>query len=194
VFSILIQLINIIIVIIYACVYSVLLSMIFYLISKFSKTSFFQEVIKNKKIYFTFFSIFFSIVFLLYHYSYSRDHGFGDNYKIPIGNKYFVIQIDGAETHFENSKTKGNGEDFYIQKFRVINKKLCAKLFSISSVNCEDCYLVFDIELEKQFIFKSSLEYEKYANDNQLPMESAFLEFTENYNDHWSNNSKWYLP
>lgn len=193
-FSILIHLINIIIVVVYACLYSIIILTIAFILSKKTSINFCKVIIRNRKFWFSILTTSLSIVFLFYHYSYSRDHGFGDSYKIPIGNKYFVTLFDGAEIHFENSKSEGQGDDYYIQNFIIADKTLCAKLYSINSVGCNDCFMIFNTELEKLLTFKSSIEYETYVIENNLPNKETFREFIENYNYHWDKNRRWYLP
>ena len=139
------------------------------------------------------FGTFFGIAFLVYYFSYWRDSGFGDSFKIPIGNGYQVSNIDGASTYFEDSKL-GGGRQAFLTNFTIADKKLCANFQGFNSTDCNDCYIVFDTKLEKIYEFHSSEEYKSFAKSNALPYAESFKEFMENYNAYWAKNGKWYLP
>jgi hypothetical protein len=135
----------------------------------------------------------FGIIFLFYRFSYWQNSGFSDSYIIPIGNNYQVNNIGGASTYFEDSKG-GNSRQAFLTTFIVADKKLCAKFEGFNSTDCNNCYIVFDTELEKMHEFYSVKDYETFALKNHLPMTNSFKEFNENYKDYWSQNNKWYLP
>ena len=136
---------------------------------------------------------FFGIVFLINHFSYWRDSGFGDSFKIPIGNGYQVSNIDGASTYFEDSKS-GDGRQAFLTNFTIVDEKLCASFQGFNSTDCTDCYIVFDTKLDKMYEFYTSDDYKLFAKTNNLPFPESFKEFMENYNDYWTRNSKWFLP
>jgi len=185
--------ISLIIIFIYSLIYAGLGLTIIYILSKLTNFSWIERAMNFKVLTFISLGTFFGIAFLIYHFSYWRDSGFGDSFKIPIGNGYQVSNIDGASTYFEDSKS-GGGRQAFLANFVVADKKLCAKFQGFNSTECEDCYIVFDTKLEKMYEFYSTDEYRIFANSNNLPVAESFKEFMENYNDYWSKNSKWYLP
>ncbi|MFT3705551.1 MAG: hypothetical protein QM802_24490 [Agriterribacter sp.] len=185
--------ISLIIIFIYSLIYAGLGLLIIYILSKITKVKWIKRVISFRLLTFISLGIFFGIVFLIYHFSYWRDKGFGDSFRIPIGNGYQVSNIDGISTYFEDSKS-GGGRQAFLTNFTVDKGKLCANFQGFNSTDCQDCYIVFDTKLKKMYEFYSGEEYKLFATKNGLPFTESFKEFTENYNDYWTRNSKWYLP
>lgn len=178
---------------IYSLIYAGFGLTIIYLLSKLTNFTWLKRAMRFKFLIFTSLGMLFGISFLIYHFSYWSDSGYGDSFKIPIGNGYHISNIDGASTYFEESKS-GGGRQAFLTYFIVADKILCAKFQGFNSFDCEDCYLVFDTKIEKMYEFKSSEEYRVFATTHNLPVKESFKEFTENYNDYWARNSKWYLP
>ena len=185
--------ISLIIIFIYSLIYAGLSQTIIFALAKLTNLTWPKKLTEYKYLTFSYLCFFFGIVFLINHFSYWNDGGFGDSYRIPIGNGYQVSNIDGAQTYFEDSKT-GGGRQAFLTKFALANKKLCANFQGFNSSDCVDCYLVFDTKLEKIFEFYSSEQYEVFAKANNLPVIESFKDFMENYDVYWSKNSKWYLP
>ncbi|MBK7666902.1 MAG: hypothetical protein IPJ32_05810 [Sphingobacteriaceae bacterium] len=86
---------------------------------------------------------FISITFVAYSFSYWGDKGLGDFARIPIGNDYEIGNIDGASTYIENSNR--NGKQAFINKFILAGDKICAEFQGFNSTDCENCYIVFDV-------------------------------------------------
>ncbi len=177
----------------YSLIYAGLCLIIIYVGSKLTHFRWANKAVNFKFKTFVLLGTFFGIAFLFYHFSYWRDSGFGDSFKIPIGNGYKVSNIDGSETFFEDSKS-GGGRQAFLTKIAIVDKKLCANFQGFNSDDCTDCYIVFDTKLEKMYEFHSSEEYKVFAMKNNLPVAESFRDFMETYYDYWSRNSKWYLP
>ena len=185
--------ISLIVIVIYSIVYSSLVLTIFYTLSKLTNIELIKRLMAFKFLTFMTLGTIFGIAFMFYHFSYWRDSGFGDSFKIPIGNSYQVSNIDGASTYFEDSKS-GGGRQAFLTNFTIADKKLCANFQGFNSTDCKDCFIVFDTEISKMYEFKSTNEYVIFARQNNLPLPENFKEFMDNYTDYWTKNSKWYLP
>jgi hypothetical protein len=184
---------SLIIIVIYSIVYSVLVLIILYTFSKLTRIGWLKKMMKFRLLTFLALWTVFGIAFLFYHFSYWQDSGFGDSYKIPIGNNYQVSNIDGVSTYFEDSKS-GGGRQAFLTNFSIANNKLCANFQGFNSTDCKDCFIVFDTETSKMYEFYSTHEYETFARENHLPLPDSFREFMDNYNDYWTKNRRWYLP
>lgn len=184
---------SLIIIFIYSIVYAALGLIIIYTLSKRTSYEWIKQMMNYKLIIFINLATIFGLVFLVYHFSYWRDSGYGDSFKIPIGNNYQVSNIDGAETYFEDSKL-GNSRQAFLTTFTVEHKKLCANFTGFNSYDCTDCYIVFDSDSSKMYEFHSTNEYETFAKQNNLPFPEDFRGFMDNYNNYWTKNSRWYLP
>jgi len=77
--------ISLIIIFIYSLIYAGLGLTIIYILSKLTNLRWVKKAINFKFLTFISLGTFFGIAFLFYHFSYWRDRGFGDSFKIPIG-------------------------------------------------------------------------------------------------------------
>ena len=190
IFGLIISLVKIFI---YSTVYSILTLTAFYILSKTTKIVWIKKLMNFKFATFIVLGAFYGISFLIYSFSYWQDSGFGDSFKIPIGNGFQVSNIDGTSTYFEDEKI-AYSRQASLTNFTVSDKKLCASFQGFNSNDCNDCYIVFDTKKSKMYEFHSTNEYENFAKANNLPFPDDFKPFMDNYKEYWDSHSKWYLP
>lgn len=177
----------------YTLVYALVSLFVLYLLSGIPKLNRLKKIMRSKTLCFSFLFLAYGIAFTYYSLSYWQDRGFGDSYKLPIGNGYYINNIDGAETFFEDEK-KTYSRQASLTDFLVKDGRLCARFYGFNSRDCEDCYIVFDTKQSAMREFHSANEYEAFAGIHDLPHIYEFRDFFKNYNEHWQGHDKWYLP
>ncbi|MFL9484873.1 hypothetical protein ACI6Q2_18965 [Chitinophagaceae bacterium LWZ2-11] len=179
----------------YAVGYTLATLVVVFLLSLIPKLRPLRKIFRNKYLIFTCIIslIAYGVIFLCYCFSYWHNVGYEDSARIPIGNNFEIISIDNQECYFKDQ----SGIDVPIDSFAISRGILCAnfkRTNTIDSLECKDCFFVFDTNTQQQYIFNYPDDYEKFAKQSSLPSHKNFKDFRYNYNKYWERNSYWYLP
>ncbi len=179
---------------IYAVFYSTLGLLIIYLFSKKTKQKWVLKLADNKFLTWFLSNIILSVSFFFYSFSYWNYSGLGDYFCIPIGNEYVVSAIDACDNSFIQTEKDNNARQTYINKFAIVDHKVCGEFLGYNTTTNVDTYIVFDSKTESIKEFNSKADYSVFAQKNKLPSIDEFQDFWTNYNNYWSANKNWFVP
>lgn len=176
-----------------ASIYSFLLIGVILLIRSFNPNTFLNKVKAKKKKYWFSFGFLISIGLFIFSFTYWGNHGLGDGPIIPIGHWKTIENTNWNEYGYLKEQKTSNGINIETTKFKVKNNKLCGNLKSWF-YNYEHAFFVLDLKTDKITEFKTTSNFNKYAENNKLPKSNELLSFRENYNNHWSGIRLLLLP
>lgn len=177
-----------------ASVYAYLVILLFQFIGKKGNSGNWFESVSKKKLKLWFSTgLVISFLLFLFMFSYWGNHGFGDHYKIPIGNGYIVERINSNDYGFIGNIKTVNSESVDVEKFKVKNGKLIGKLDN-NFYDYENSYFIFDLETKKMQEFKNKSLYNNFAISSSLPIASELLSFRANYDKRWGGWRFFLLP
>lgn len=186
--------ISLVVVGIYATVYSSLIIILLFVLAKYTENTFVQWTNRNKFLTWILLGFLLSIIFFINSFTYSNYAGLGDYYCIPIGNKHVISSIDAMEESYIESNQEGIKNQIFIGKFSISETKVCGEFLGNNNVNLKDCYIVFDSETKQAREFLSKEEYSNFSRESKLPDISQFQDFGTNFNNYWNKNKSWLVP
>ena len=176
-----------------ASIYSWILLGIFRQINRSNPKSWFQKSTVNGKRFWVKSTRIIYLLLFIWMYTYWGNHGFGDSARIPIGNGKVIKNINWSEYgYIENIRTSDN-DKIETTKFRITNKKLIGNLDSWF-YSYTNQYFLYEIRKNELVEFGRKLDFDKYAESNDLPTSSELLTFEQNYSKYWSGWRFWLLP
>ncbi|MGH1363687.1 MAG: hypothetical protein ACRBF0_09030 [Calditrichia bacterium] len=168
-----------------ASVYSLLLWAFFKRIGKSKPESWFHRTTINKRSFLIEAGVSISIVLLAWLFSYWGDHGWGDHFRIPIGNGLAVEGIDLAEYGYIKNLQTSKDKDIEMTMFKVHNNVLVGNLDS-HFYSYRNQYFIYDMSKKVMLEFSNQAELDNYTSRNDLPDSSELLTFNTNYHQHWN--------
>ena len=178
-----------------ATVYSFLTLLLFKIILKTTQQKWLERLMSKKFLFWLGVGFIYSVTLFIYSFSFWGYSGLGDFACIPVGNDITVNSIDALETSwFEPDKGEKYSRQAEIINFTIQNKIICGEFTGYNSTDCKNCFIVYDTNTEKIFEFHSTKEYSLFATKNNLPQQSEFKTFIENYREHWGGLRSIFLP
>jgi len=170
-----------------SCFYATLILFIFLFIEKTFPKSIFSESSKNKLKIWIVSGFFVSIFLFAFMFTYWGNHGLGDFARIPIGYGKEVGEIDGVVAYIEPN------DQVNVKSFTKQNEYLVGET-NVNPVDKPKPYFCWNLKNNKIQFFENEMEYDAFAHQNNLPKNSNFKSFRENYNHYWNGWRLWLLP
>lgn len=179
-------------IIVLSTIYSTLLLLIIFILSKTTNIQWTKRVLKIRFWLLTHLII--SVLLFVLSFSYWQDTGLGDNSKIPVGYGQTIHSEDFAWTYFypDLDKTEPNQDELIIGNYKIADHFLCAEVSHQYTNNSPSYdYIVYDLKNKSMQTFFSKEEYENYALKNSLPMTKDLYDFRQHYHEYLDNRPKW---
>jgi hypothetical protein len=134
-----------------------------------------------------------SLGLFIFSFTYSQDTGLGDNSKIPIGFGQSIHNEDFQWTYFfpDLSKTEQNKDELEILNFKIVSNKICAEVSHENTLSPNFDFVVFDLPTQTLKTFRDEVEYNTYANTNNLPLKREFINFETQLKEYLENRPFW---
>ena len=175
-------------------VYTTIIFIALYLISKKTKSNWLENRIKRMFRNWLFLHFIISFGLFAFAFSYWQDIGLGDNPQLPIGYGQVIYNPDFAWTDFYPylEKNQPNKDELQIGNFIVKNKRLCAEVSHKNSNSPTFDFIVCDLPTKTNKTFDTEEDYIEYANKNDLPLRNQFYSFGKHYDEYFANRPKWH--
>jgi len=180
-------------IIVLSTVYTTIIFLFFYLISKRTKNDWFKNRMKRKIRNWFFLHFLISLGLFAFSFSYWQDTGLGDSPQLPIGYGQIIYSPDFAWTDFypDLDKTELNKDELQIGNFVIEDNILCAEVSHQNTNSPNFDFIVCDLRKRTNKTFKNEQDYNEYAKKNNLPFKSEFYDFNKHYNEYFANRPKW---
>ncbi|MES2139584.1 MAG: hypothetical protein V4511_07730 [Bacteroidota bacterium] len=173
-------------------IYATLALLTFKLIGRLRPNSWFDKVSKKKLRLWLVGGLLSSSALLIFMFTYWGNHGLGDGPQIPISNGEIITNTNWEDVcylNLPNDKRQG----FEIEKYFVINNKLCGKIDTNSFYEYEYQFFIFDLITKKTQEFKTENQYNLFAKTNGIITADKLQRFRENYRSYWGGWRAWFL-
>lgn len=178
-------------IIILSTIYATALFLIALLLSKTTKLTWTDGVLKLRFWLLAHFLI--SVLLFWFSFTYWQDTGLGDNSKIPVGYGQTIQSEDFAWTYFypDPDKTEPNQDELIIENYQIADRFLCAEVSHQNTNSPSYDFIVYDLKNRTLKTFYSEQEYSSYAGEHSLPQKKEFYDFRKHYKEYLDNRPKW---
>jgi hypothetical protein len=134
-----------------------------------------------------------SVCLFFLSFTYSHDTGLGDNSRIPIGFGQTIQNEDFQWTYFypDLTKTEPNKDELVILNYKIVNNKICAEVSHENIISPNFDFIVYDLPTQTLTTFVNEVEYNKYANENNLPFKTEFRNFETHFKKYLADRPFW---
>ena len=154
-------------VVFFACLFLILLLNALQVISRSNDNLLVSDILNHKRRIWQIVGILTAMSFSILLFSYYLNIGFGSQTTIPIGYKKNIVSCNWT-------------------KFaRIEDTRICGN-FESDSCNYSNNYFVYELDKNKLTEFKTTFEYNSFAQKHQLPNAQEFQNYESNYNDYWN--------
>jgi hypothetical protein len=180
-------------IILLSTVYASIILLIFYFVSKKTKSSWLTNRMNHKFKNLLFLHLIISICLFGYSFSYWQDTGLGEAPSLPIGYGQRIYSPDFAWTDFypDLNRTELNKDELQIENFIIKDNKLCAEVSHMQSNSPTYDFIVCDLPNKTNKTFLAEKEYTEYAKQNGLPLKSEFYDFKTHFQQFFDRKPKW---
>ena len=161
-------------IIVLAAVYSSVILILKFIITEIKKNSNLKRL-KFRQVYFTT-----AFLLLVFSFTYSGDHGLGDEAAIPLGHWEKMNSSDGY-AYFDLAD-----KQISVDSFLVRNDHLC--------MTTENKFYDYHLVTQKWVRYNSIQDYDRYASAYHLPLVKEFKSFWPQYDAYWNGWRFWLLP
>ncbi len=180
-------------IIVLSTVYTTIVFLLLYLISKNTKNKWIENRMKRKIRNWLFVHFIISFALFAFSFSYWENAGLGDYPQLPIGYGQVIYSPDFAWTDFypDLEKTELNKDELQIENFLVKDNILCAEISHKNTDSPNFDFIVCDLLKRSNKTFSNEQEYNEYAAKNNLPLKDQFYDFNKHYEEYFANRPKW---
>ena len=172
-------------VVFFACLFLILLLNALQVISRSNDNLLVSDILNHKRRIWQIVGILTAMSFSILLFSYFIKIEFGSQTTIPIGYKKNIVSCNWTKfARIEGFKNK-DGNAIYTTKFKIEDTRICGN-FESDSCNYSNNYFVYELDKNILTEFKTTFEYNSFAQKHQLPNAQEFQNYESNYNDYWN--------
>jgi len=172
--------------------YATLLIYTLKLISKHKPNSWIDKILIMKRRIWFIIGFIVSISLFIFLFSYWGNHELGDSARIPIGYEKEILNTNWTKYANFNGVKSQEGNAIYTTKFKIDDNKLCGN-YESDFYDYKNSYFVYNLKLKTLTEFNNEIEYNNYADKNELPQANELLSFEDNYGKYWYGWRFWLL-
>jgi hypothetical protein len=173
--------------------YALILITIVIILEKFIKNKFLRRVATDKKTYLKYFAVPIAIFLFIFSFTYWGNHGLGDSARIPVGHGQVISNINWTAYGILDGQETGAGNQIETTRFKVSNGMVSGNLDSWFHAYGNK-YFVLDLETNKLTEFVSATDFDRHAEQHNLPKSHELLSYQQNYSAHWHGIRMLLLP
>ena len=180
-------------IILLSTIYSSIILLLLFLISKKAQNKWLVKRMDYKLRNWLFLHLIISVFLVYYSFSYWQNTGLGENPSLPIGYSQRIYSPDFAWTDFypDLQKTALNKDELQMGNFIIKDNILCAEVSHQNTNSPNYDFIVCDLSSRKNETFLTEKDYNEYAKLKGLPKTIEFYDFKTHYNEYFDNQPKW---